>query len=75
MNDTQYDPMSIENDLQGLSEGGELDTFLTTYCLSYLRIRTIGSTMDPLVLMKGYKLVIQSKLMNTVSWSRLDNSW
>ncbi|KAI7975055.1 hypothetical protein EIK77_001915 [Talaromyces pinophilus] len=30
VNDTQYGPMSIENDLQGLSEGRQLDTFLAT---------------------------------------------
>lgn len=35
VNDTQYDPMRIENDLQELSEGGQLDKFLTTDWLSY----------------------------------------
>lgn len=34
VNDTQYNPISIENDLSELSETGQLDTFLTTDWLS-----------------------------------------
>ena len=35
LNNTQYDPMSIKKDILELSEGRQLETFLTTDWLSH----------------------------------------